>query len=126
MLGIKNFLEFINNNWTAIIAIVSLIFAIYKKIKTFIKLSQEEKINIAKSQISDIILKLVKDAEMENNSINKSGVIKRSQVIEKIYSDYPILSKISNQDEIINWIDELIDNSIRELNDILNHQKKEE
>lgn len=103
-----------------------MIFAIYKKIKTFIKLSQEEKINIAKSQISDIILKLVKDAEMENNSINKSGVIKRSQVIEKIYSDYPILSKISNQDEIINWIDELIDNSIRELNDILNHQKKEE
>ena len=38
--------------------------------------------------------------------------MKRAQVIEKIFETYPILSKVTNQEELIKWIDEVIDESL--------------
>lgn len=117
--GIKNFLLFIENNWTTICVIIGLLIAISKKVYNYFTKSDEEKIEIAKSQIQQTMLKMITEAEVTYEAWNQSGSIKRSQVIEEIFEKYPILSKISNQEEIIEWIDNEIDNSLKTLREIV-------
>lgn len=123
--GIQNFLSIINNNWTTIIVIIGLVIAIVKKAKDYFSKSDEEKIAIAKAQISETMLKLITDAEVDYEDWNKAGSIKRSQVIKEIFNEYPILSKVTNQDEIITYIDYMIDSSLRELRKTINENKIE-
>lgn len=120
--GIQKFLQFINDNWTAIIIIVGLIFALIKKIKISFSKSNDEKIEIAKAQISEIVLKLITDAEVDYESWNKAGSIKRAQVIQIIFEKYPVLAKITNQQVIIDWIDDAIDTALKELRNIVANQ----
>ena len=117
--GIQNFLQFINNNWTAIIIVISLLIALYQKIKSFISKSNEEKIEQAKKQIKEICLKLVTDAEIDYENWNQAGSIKRAQVIQKIFIDYPILAKVTDQESLIKWIDDTINNALKELRKIV-------
>lgn len=121
--GIQNFLEFINYNWTTIVVIIGLCLALYKKISNYINKSDEEKINIAKQQIKEVILKMITEAEMDYTYWNESGSIKRSQVISQIYEKYPILSKAIDQESLVDWIDEEIDNSLDVLRDIIKSNK---
>lgn len=117
--GLKNFLSFMNDNWTTIVVIISLLIAIYQKIRSFISKSNEEKIASAKAQIKEIVLKLITDAEIDYEHWNKTGSIKRSQVIQKIFDEYPILAKAVDQKAVIAWIDEFIDESLKELRKVL-------
>lgn len=117
--GLKNFLSFMNDNWTTIVVIISLLFALYQKIRSFISKSNEEKIASAKAQIKEIVLKLITDAEIDYEHWNKTGSIKRSQVIQKIFEEYPILAKAVDQKAVIAWIDEFIDESLKELRKVL-------
>lgn len=117
--GIKNFLEFLNTNWTTLAVIIGLLIGLYQKISTYLKKSNEEKVAIAKQQIREIMLKMISDAECDYDEWNKSGAIKRSQVIKKIYEMYPILSKVVNQAELTEWIDEQIDDSLDTLNGLV-------
>lgn len=117
--GIQNFLQFINNNWTTIIIVISLLIALYQKIKSFISKSNEEKIEQAKKQIKEICLKLVTDAEIDYENWNQAGSIKRAQVIQKIFTDYPILAKVTDQESLIKWIDDTINNALKELRKIV-------
>lgn len=119
MKGIQNFLYFINENYVLIMVCIGLIFSIISKVKSFIGKSDEEKIKIAKDQIREIMLKMIADAEYDYAEWNKSGALKRSQVIEKIYEKYPILSKVIDQTEVVAWIDSEIDNSLLTLNNLL-------
>lgn len=118
--GIKNFLEFVDANWMNLVIIAGLLIGLYQKISTYLKKSNEEKVAIAKHQIREIMLKMISDAECDYDEWNKSGAIKRSQVIKKIYEMYPILSKVVNQEELTEWIDAEIDDSLETLNDIVN------
>lgn len=122
--GIKNFLEIINENWTTIMVIIGLTVGICKKIKTYINKSDEEKLNIAKRQIHEIALQLVTEAENDYDRWDKAGSIKRSQVVEKLYKNYPILSKFAEQDELLSWIDDELDNALVELKEVINANKK--
>ena len=99
--GIQNFLEIVNNNWTTIIVIIGLIIAISKKAKNYFSKSDEEKIAIAKKQIQETMLRMITEAEISYEEWNKAGSIKRSQVIEEIFTNYPVLSKVVNQEELI-------------------------
>lgn len=117
--GIQNFLQFIDNNWTTIIIVISLLIALYQKIKSFISKSNEEKIEQAKKQIKEICLKLVTDAEIDYENWNQAGSIKRAQVIQKIFTDYPILAKVTDQESLIKWIDDTINNALKELRKIV-------
>ena len=117
--GIKNFLEFVNQNWMNLVIIAGLLIGLYQKISTYLKKSNEEKVEIAKHQIREIMLKMISDAECDYDEWNKSGAIKRSQVIKKIYEMYPILSKVVNQEELTEWIDAEIDDSLETLNGIV-------
>lgn len=64
-------------------------------------------------------MKLISDAEVDYEDWNKAGSIKRAQVIQKIFTDYPVLSKVANQEELIKWIDTMIDESLKELRKIV-------
>lgn len=117
--GIKNFLTFINDNWTSIVIIIGLVISIVLKAKSYFSKSNEEKIEIAKKQISETVLKLVSDAEEDYAQWTKAGSIKRSQVIDRIFADYPILAQFTNQEEIIAYIDKTIDEALVTLRDII-------
>lgn len=122
--GIKNFLSLINDNWTTILVIIGLALALWKKIESYSKLSTDKKIEIAKKQISENILKLITQAEKDYAEWEKAGSIKRSEVISEIYKEYPILAKVVNQDELVKWIDEQIDNALPTLRDIIKENEK--
>ena len=109
MKGLEKFLRFINDNWTLILAILGLGYAVYYKITSFIKLSKEEKIKCIMDSLDQIILDLMSSAEFYWANYGKSGELKRSQVIREIYDKYPILSEYCDQEELIKRIDELIE-----------------
>ena len=123
--GIKNFLSLINDNWTTILVIVGLALALWKKIESYSKLSTDKKIEIAKKQISENILKLITQAEKDYAEWEKAGSIKRSEVISEIYKEYPILAKVVNQEELVKWIDEQIDNALPTLREIIKQNEKD-
>ena len=124
--SIQKLLQFVNDNWTSIIIIFGLALSLAAKIKDYIKLSKEEKINIAKQQIKEIMLKLVTDAEEDYCEWVNAGSIKRSQVIEQIFAMYPALSKVANQEELIVWVDDAIDDALKIMRDIFEKQMAEE
>ena len=122
LIGIQNFLEFVNVHWTEIIVIIGLLIALVKKIKDYISKSDKEKIAIAKKQIEETMLRLITDAEVDYSEWIKAGAIKRSQVIEEIFVMYPILSKVTNQEELIDWIDDVIKKALETMRDIFEKQ----
>ena len=122
--GVKNFLEFVNENWTTIVVIIGLIIAIAKKGVAFFSKSDEEKIAIAKKQIQETMLKLITDAEENYNEWKQAGSIKRAQVIDEVFANYPILSKVTNQEDLIKWIDDVIDESLITLREIVENNKQ--
>lgn len=115
MNGIKNFLTFINENWTTIIIICGLALSIYVKASSWLKLSKQEKIDFAKNAIKELMLKYVTKAEIDYSNWKKSGALKRCQVIEQIFKDYPILEQVTDREELIQWIDETIDKSLNDM-----------
>lgn len=120
--GIQNLLQFINDNWTSIIIIIGLAISIAKKIHDYSKKTSEEKIEIAKQQISETILKMVTDAEEDYYQWVSAGSVKRSQVIEEIFMKYPVLSKVTDQKELISWIDMTIDNALKTMREVFEKQ----
>ena len=117
--GIKNFLQMINDNWTTILVIIGLIIALWKKIESYLGKSDEEKIAIAKKQVQEAMLKMITSAETDFADWENAGSIKRSQVIKQVYADYPILSKVLDQESLIAWIDNEINNSLKTLREVI-------
>ena len=85
--------------------------------------TDEEKMEIAKKQIQQTMLKMITEAEINYDQWNEAGSIKRSQVIEDIYTKYPILSKVADQENVIAWIDDEINNSLKTLREIVKSNK---
>lgn len=117
--GIKNFLMLVNEHWTEIIVIVGLGIAIAKKAKTYLAKTDEEKIQIAKEQIGETMLKLVTEAEIDYNNWVKAGAVKRAQVIEMIFQRYPVLNRVTDQKQLIEEIDKLINEALKEMRGII-------
>lgn len=120
--SVQSLLQYINDNWTCIIIIIGLTISLGKKIADYSKKTDEEKIEIAKQQIRETILKLVTDAEEDYYQWVSAGSVKRSQVIDQIFVKYPVLSKVTNQQELIGWIDEVIDEALKTMRDIIEKQ----
>lgn len=119
MEGLQKFLQILNDNWTSILVCAGLIVGIVKKTQDYMSKSQEEKIQLAKKQIQTTILKMISDAEVDWQEWSKAGSIKRSQVIKQIYDEYPILTKVVDQDALIKYIDEQIDGALDTLREIV-------
>lgn len=121
--AIQNFLQMVNDNWTVIIVIVALLISIGKKAKEFFSKSDDEKIAIAKKQVQETMLKLITDAEIDWRDYKKAGSVKRAQVIEEIFEKYPILSRVTDQEALIAWIDETIDDALKTMREVFTENK---
>lgn len=119
MEGLQKFLQLLNDNWTSILVCIGLVIGIVKKTQDYMSKSQDEKIEIAKKQIQTTILKMISDAEVDWQEWSEAGSIKRAQVIKQIYEEYPILSKVVDQKDLIEWIDEQIDSALDTLREIV-------
>lgn len=135
--GIYNFLNFLNENWTLICSIFVVALAITKKAQAFFAKSKEEReeiakaelenqIAIAKAQISEIMLKLVTDAEESYLKWVSAGAVKRAQVINEVFEMYPILSKVSNQEEVIAFLDDTINEAMKTMRKIFEENQQAE
>ena len=119
MKSIQNFLMLLDQNWVSILVCIGLIVGITRKTISFFNKSYYEQIEVAKIQIQQTMLKLITSAEIDFDTWNQAGSIKRSQVIEEVFAKYPILSKATNQDEVIQFIDEQINESLKTLRSIV-------
>ena len=126
MNGINVFLNYLSDNWVGILVSIGLAIILGKQIANYNKMGKRYQVAIVKQQLQEIMLKLVEEAEMEFSLWEKSGEIKRAQVISEIYKRYPILSKVVEQEEIINWIDMQIDDSLEVLRGIIKGKSEEE
>ena len=117
--GIRNFLMFVNNHWTEIIVIAGILLAVGKKVVAYLSMSDDEKITIAKKQLSETMLKLVTQAEKDYNAWVKAGAVKRYELIDTIFQKYPILNRVTDQDALIAEIDNMIDSALVEMREIL-------
>ncbi len=122
--GLKNFLNLINDNWTLIIVVIGLGIGLYKKIKDYISKSNDEKVKLAWDIISKTMLKRVSEAEKEYLNWKKVGSVKRQEVIDKIFKDYPILNTVTDRNEVIGIIDKMIDEALKEMRTIFEQNNK--
>lgn len=123
--GMANFLNLIDSHWTEIVVVAGLGLAAYKKVASYLKKSDDEKIELAKSQVKQIMLKLVTEAEERYLDWEQAGAIKRSLVISQIYEIYPILSRVIDQDALIQWIDDMIDDALKTMRKILEQNSQD-
>lgn len=119
MNGVINFLTFLNENWISILILFGIILGFFQKSISYFSQSKNEKIDIAKTQVKEVLLKMVSDAEDEYIEISGAGKIKRAKVISNIFEQFPILSKVVDQESLIAWIDSEIDNSLEILRTII-------
>ena len=82
-------------------------------------ITKEEKMEIALKQAREIILDRVTAAEIDYADWKKAGTIKRAQVLDEIFATYPILGKITNQEDVIKKLDEYIDEALETLREVI-------
>ena len=124
--AVKNLLGYIYENWATIAAIFALAFAIYQKARKSwadwqaksaaekeaeFEEAQRQAIEEAKKALNVIILSLCSEMEKKWNE-SGSGAIRRSEVLSIIFEKYPVLLTVTDQDELISYIDNLIDTSL--------------
>jgi len=116
--------EFVKSNWASATVVIGVVVALYFKIKQEIdkykKMSEEAKqeeiqkqIEKVRSILADQVLALVAAAEIAwSDEGAKLGPVKRSEVIRKIYVQYPVLTYVVDQEELLSYIDKLIDKAL--------------
>lgn len=126
MKSLQNFLEFLNENFTSILVCIGLAIMLFKKIKSYLAKSDDEKIELALSTIRETMLKFVTSAEIDYETWKGAGSIKRAQVIDELYKQYPVLNKAIDQKKVIQLIDDAIDSALPTLRELLKEKNKEE
>ena len=133
MESIQKFMNFLVENWTMIFALIVIGIAVFEQVRSFLKKSKEEQeeiirqqIEIAKEQVREIMLKLVTEAEKDYREWIKAGEIKRAQVIDAVFEKYPILLMVTNQAELIAWMDDVIDEALKKMRKIFEENEKQE
>lgn len=119
MKSLENFLRFLNENYVSILICIGLIIGFVTKVMNFMGKSDQEKIEIAKAQIHEVILRLITSAEIDFAEWNEAGAVKRSAVVSEIFRMFPILSRATSQSEIVAFIDNEINESLKTLRKIV-------
>lgn len=125
MKGLQNFLFWLNENYVYLLVCIGLIVLLVNKVKAFLSKSDEDKIEYALSTIKEIMLKYVTEAEIEYTDMKGAGSIKRAQVINQMYQQFPILAKVADQQKVIEMIDAAIDEALPTLREIIKENNKE-
>lgn len=126
MQSIQNLINFLDQNWTFIIIVLSFGFSLYKLYLKWNKLSKQEKIDQVIIIVGEIILEKLACAEEDWNNYKKTGSIKRSKVINEIYEQYPILKEYADQEYVIKKLDELIDLGLKDIEKTIKEIKEKQ
>lgn len=121
MKSVENILNFINENWTFIVILISLGVKLYCSVTDFLKKSKKEQQEAAWAELSNIMLSLVSNAEQEWGS--KTGEIKRAEVIKQVFEKYPVLSTLSTENDVLERIDIMIDDALMQMRDIFKEKE---
>ena len=108
----ERIIQFITDNWFFIVIAIGVAIYVYEEV---IQRSNKEKIIIAKHLVAVGIDALVAEAEIKFADYEKSGQFKRSYVIQIIFEKYPVLTKVVEQEQLLDWIDKLIEESVARL-----------
>lgn len=119
MEGLLKLINFTIDNWSVIVAFLIVISAGVIQMKKFFAKSDEEKIKIAKQQIKECIMDYIGRAEFDYEDMIQAGSIKRAQVIKEIFKEYQVLNKVIDQESVITFIDETINEGLKELRKII-------
>lgn len=126
MEGLMNTLKVINENWSNIVIIISTIIVLVNKVKKYFAMSKEERVESALKVVKTELLKIMSDAEVEWNEFEKSGELKKSQVIKSIYEQFPILNDYIDQDKLIEKINDMIEDQLKSVDKIINNINEDE
>lgn len=120
MNGLSNTLEFIQENWSNILLIITAIVTVIYRVISFNKLSKQQKVEAILTIVKSELLKFMSEAEIDWKEYEKSGLLKKSDVITKIYDKFPLLKEYLDQDTLIQTISNMIDSGMTEMNKIVN------
>ncbi|MDY5181740.1 hypothetical protein [Butyribacter sp.] len=112
---------FLDSAWSIFLVLLGIFIFLYNKITNYMKLTKEQKVEAALKVVKAELLKLMSDAEIEWQDFNKSGEIKKSQVISEIYKKFPFLAEYISQDELIEKIGEMIEEQKAKMDEIINN-----
>lgn len=118
-MNIETLMNTILGNWMLALAIIVVVAIQCLKVKKLAADPKTAQLATVKKQIAQVVLALVAEAERDYSGIVGAGAIKRSQVLEKLFETYPILSVAVDQRELLEWIDDAIDASLRQLREVL-------
>ena len=112
---------FLDSAWSIFLVLLGIFIFLCNKITNYMKLTKEQKVEAALKVVKAELLKLMSDAEIEWQDFNKSGEIKKSQVISEIYKKFPFLAEYISQDELIEKIGEMIEEQKAKMDEIINN-----
>lgn len=121
MNGIANFLTFLNDNWTLLLTIGGAVAGIVIKTRSWFAKSKDEKIAAAIEALRVSMLSLVTEAEKEYGG--GTGSVKRSQVLQKIFEQYPVLAQAVKIDDTTKLLDSMIDDALVEMRELLENNE---
>nr|DAR94444.1 MAG TPA: hypothetical protein [Caudoviricetes sp.] len=124
MTGLTNFVNLIQHNWTNIIVVLGVLAAIARTIVSYSTMTEEQRVQSALKVVSEELMKLMCQAEIQWKDYKQSGELKRSQVIKDIYNQFPFLSKYMDQDKLIKTIYEMIDKQMDNMNKLIEKNDK--
>ena len=82
-------------------------------------MNEEQRVQAALKVISEELMKMMVQAEIQWKDYKKSGELKRSQVIKDIYNQFPFLSRYMDQDKLVQTIYEMIDKQMDNMNELM-------
>ena len=121
MNAIANFLTFLAEYWTLILAVVTAAVAIATKTRQWMALSKDEKKKAAIEAVRRSMLYFVTEAEKEYGG--GTGALKRAKVFAEIFKQYPILAQFANVEAVTSLIDYFIDDNLVELRELLENNE---
>lgn len=117
MEAIKNFIQFVSDNWTMITTILAALAGLCAKIAAWRKKTKKQRIDAAIEAVRVSMLGLVTEAEQAYGA--GTGAIKRSHVFARIFEEHPILAEALELDKLVDLLDGMLDENLAELNKTL-------
>ena len=119
MNGINNFANLIQGQWTNIVVVIAIVAGLVRSIINYYTMNEEQRVQAALKVISEELMKMMVQAEIQWKDYKKSGELKRSQVIKDIYNQFPFLSRYMDQEKLVQTIYEMIDKQMDNMNELM-------
>ena len=99
--------------------VIAIIAGLVRSIISYYTMNEEQRVQAALKVISEELMKMMVQAEIQWKDYKKSGELKRSQVIKDIYNQFPFLSRYMDQEKLVQTIYEMIDKQMDNMNELM-------